>query len=377
MKGTLSARDICNILEKVATSNSFFDSEGKQVEFQTTSHPLADGGDGSLEVIKETITLKTVKVKVHNALLKPIVAQYAVDKNNNAYIEMAAASGLVQLEPHERNCMHTSSFGFGELIKHAIKAGHKHIFLFLGGSATCDAGIGMATALGFRFKDHLGKPILPVGGQLKNIAKIETSDMLKEILNTEFTSLYDVTNSILGSKGAAPVFAPQKGANPDEVKFLDQGLEHLLDLVEDGATHSNLSKLKGGGAAGGMGFGTHYFLGAKLKSGAEEIMRLTHFLERIQYKEIVITAEGQLDITSLNGKITFGVFKVSKKVAIPCYAIVGNTMLSSAEEQQLGIENTFSLIDKAGTKAAISNAKTVLTQVAKDAFKHIAMATVK
>ncbi|WP_299365262.1 glycerate kinase [Winogradskyella sp.] len=384
MKGTLSAKEICEIIESVALENNYVDSIGDSVKFNCTSLPLADGGDGSLSVLKNVLQLQKVNLKVKGPLLEPIRSHYAVDNKGNAYVEMAAAAGLVQVSPEKRNCMHTTSYGFGELINHAISSGIKKVYLFLGGSATCDAGIGMATALGYKFLDKEGKQIQPFGGQLNRVTKIELPQNLEVIKQTSFITLYDVNNTILGSQGAAPAFAPQKGANIQEVRILENGLTNIVELLKTNNDSfenirpakddfQNLEQIRGGGAAGGMGLGTYAFLGAQLSPGTEEIMRLTKFSERIKNQNIIITAEGQIDKSTLNGKVPFGVALEAKNRGIPCYVIGGSVKLMEMQKDQLDVIKWYSLSDSVGKVKSLSNPKGALSKVAKIMLEDIAL----
>jgi glycerate kinase len=385
MKGTLTAFEICEIFESVAEDNAFQNARGEEIAFHCASQPLADGGDGSLEVLWDTLKLKKVLVNVHGPLMKPLPSHYAVDENANAFIEMAAAAGLVQVPEDKRNCMYTTSFGFGELIKHAVLNGAKTIYLFLGGSATCDAGMGMASALGYQFLDKNGKTVRPFGGEMKNVTQIKDSNFSDLIENTTFITLCDVDNPILGPNGAAPVFAPQKGANNEEVAILEDGIANIVDLLKSKkALYSKmqpekqelnyLDKLPGGGAAGGMGLATHFYLGAQLISGTEQIMRLTQFADCLQQQDAVITAEGQIDASTLHGKVPYGVCKASKKQQIPCYVLGGAVKLTDTQKHDLGAKTYYSLSKLVGQKEALTNAKASLKKAAKTILKDIASA---
>ncbi|WP_299521157.1 glycerate kinase [Winogradskyella sp.] len=375
MKGTLSAKQICDIIEYVASENNYVDSNGDAIRFNCTSLPLADGGDGSLDVLWDILELEKISLVVKGSLMKPISSYYAVDKKKNAYIEMAAAAGLVQVPPEKRNCMYTTSYGFGELINHAISHGIKKVYLFLGGSATCDAGVGMATALGYKFLDKEGKQIRPFGGQLYKVAKIESPLNLEKLKQTKFITLYDVNNPILGPQGAAPVFAPQKGANIQEVRILENSLTNIVELLitnndsfEDirptKDDFQNLEQMKAGGAAGGMGLGTYAFLGAQLNPGTAEIMRLTKFSEKIKNQNVVITAEGQIDASTLNGKVPYGVCKEAQKLKVPCYILGGSIKLTEPEKKNLGATSYYSLSERVGKENAISKPEEALAKVA-------------
>ncbi|NBC58085.1 MAG: glycerate kinase [Bacteroidetes bacterium] len=382
MKGTLSAKQICEIIEDVASQNKFVDSQVEKVKFNCTSLPLADGGDGSLDVIGSILGLQKVNLNVKGPLLEPIKSYFAIDSKGNAYIEMAAAAGLVQVSPHKRNCMHTTSYGFGELINHAISNGIKKVHLFLGGSATCDAGMGMATALGFNFLDKNGMKLQPFGKQMQYVHKIEVPQHLEKIKATEFVTLCDVNSPVLGPNGAAPVFAPQKGASPEDVTVLEKGLKKMLSIMKPNNKifkiiepstdeQKSIETLIGGGAGGGMGLGTHCFLGARLTKGTEEIMRLTKFQQIIKNQDVVITAEGKIDTSTLQGKVPYGVCKSAKQNNIPCYVLGGSVKLSDAEKAKLGATYYYSLSQRFGMEKAILEPIGALRKVSEQMLEDI------
>ncbi|MDX1628502.1 MAG: glycerate kinase, partial [Fulvivirga sp.] len=222
-KNSLSAKDVCKYVNEgilLADKNH-----------EITQLPLADGGDGTLAVLKQVIPFQTIGLKVNDPLFRPIMAQYGFSKPYKAYIEMATASGLGLLSPTERNCMHTTSFGTGELIKEVIQRGAKVLYLFVGGSATCDAGIGMASALGYRFYDSRGYDLKPVGASLEKIAGYRYIPTV-DLKGTKFYVMVDVDNPFTGINGAAQVYAPQKGASDQEVTQLDQGLANMRELIK-------------------------------------------------------------------------------------------------------------------------------------------------
>jgi glycerate kinase len=383
MKGTLTAKQICKTFEDVAGNNDFYNSKREKLKFNITSIPLADGGDGSLEVLRDILNLKTVELTVNDPLMRPIKSSYAVDEQNNAFIEIAAAAGLVLLSKEEQNCMHTTSYGFGQLIKHAISNGVKRVYLFLGGSATCDAGIGMATALGYKFLDIKGKILQPFGGQMQYVHSIQTPQHLDKINQTEFITLCDVKNPILGPNGAAPVFAPQKSASLKDVKVLEVGLKNIVNLIETNRKnfvftqavenpYKNLGTLIGGGAAGGMGLGSYAFLGAKLSSGTKEIMRLTKFSEKIRNQNCIITAEGQIDTSTLYGKVPYGVCKSAFKNSIPCYLLGGEIKLTEEELTNLETTHFYSMSECVGKEKAMSQPVESIKKVSKSILEDIA-----
>jgi glycerate kinase len=273
---------------------------------EIVNQPMADGGEGTLEVLKTNLGLEKVEAIVKDPLFRPIKAYYL--KNEHiAFIEMAEASGLKRLETHEYNPAKTSTFGTGELIKHAIESGVKRINLFIGGSATNDGGIGLASALGCSFYSKEGNVLNPTGESLSQIHQIDVNAMKKRIEGIEFKVLTDVTNELYGTDGAAYVYASQKGANAIQMEELDNGLRHLANLL-----NNRNEKIKGAGAGGGIGYGAISFLGAKVQSGISFMLDITQFERKVKEADLVITGEGRIDHQSFQGKVISGVMQIAK-----------------------------------------------------------------
>jgi len=301
-KGTLSAKTVCKAIDAGLKK---FDPQ-----IETIHHPLADGGDGSLEILSKHLQIKGVKCPSQDPLGRPITCEYFVS-DTTAFIEIASASGLVLLSESERNAATTSTYGTGLLIKDAIEKGKREIVLFLGGSATNDAGIGIAQALGFRFFDQNNEVLDPTGENLIRIQKIQKStiDILNDI---EFTLLVDVKNPLYGPNGAAYVYAQQKGADQEGIKRLDDGLRSFATILKN-QTGKDISNLPGGGAAGGIAAGLVAMLNAQIKTGIDSIIELTNFEKELKDADLVISGEGRLDSQSLQGKVVKGVSELCKK----------------------------------------------------------------
>lgn len=313
-KGSLSAVAVC---EAIKSGIQQWDST-----IETILHPLADGGEGTLDILQNYFDLKTVELVVKNPLFKDITATYMVS-SDTAFIEMSNASGLQLLQEHERDCLYTTTFGTGQLIEDAMEKGFEKIVLFIGGSATNDAGIGMATALGFEFYNKASERIEPIGKALIEIAKIEGSHRHEKLDKIQFTVVCDVKNPLYGPNGAAQVYAAQKGASAAAIAFLDLGLQHFSDQV---ATHLNkeVSTIEGAGAAGGLGAGAVCFLNATIKSGIDFVMEQTGF-DTLLKKEIdfIITGEGSVDKQTIEGKVIKGISQRAIQNAIPFSIISG------------------------------------------------------
>jgi len=353
-KGSLSAKQVID-----HTSNGILSS---QKNAEIIAKPLADGGEGSLDVITSLLDCKRVKVVVKDPLFRNVEAVYLMDEDKNAYIEMASASGLALLADKEMDCMYTSSYGTGQLIKHAANHGAKNINLFVGGSATCDGGIGMASALGYKFIDSDRKEIQPIG---KNLLKINSIINPDSKLSINVNVLVDVNNPFHGIDGAAHVFSPQKGANEKEVRHLDSGLKNLSAIVED-MHEIDLQLIKGSGAAGGIAGGTYVFLGAQIVSGFEFMSELLSLDEEVKKADLVITGEGKVDSQTWEGKVVSGVLEICKKHNKKLLIICGISE-SSATPQEV---NIIQLRDKdMSVQYALSHAGELLESKIEEYFK--------
>lgn len=329
--------------------------------------PLADGGEGTLDLLQHHFRGSEILVKVHDPLFRDIEASYIyLAKNKTAFIEMAAASGLQLLQKELQNCSHTTSFGTGELIRHAITHGAKTIVVGIGGSATNDGGVGMATALGYRFLDKNHLPITPTGINLTKIQYIDDSQVLAGLHDVHFKIACDVDNPLYGKNGAAFVYGAQKGASAKEIQQLDQGLEHLATLILENS-QIDLQAIKGSGAAGGMGAGTVAFLNASLHSGIALVKELISFENAIRDANWILTGEGLLDRQTLSGKTIYGVLESAKKQHIPVATLCGNTTLTNLQIKQLGISYADTIIAHSKhLNDAMTNAETYLHTMAKN-----------
>lgn len=285
-------------------------------------YPMGDGGEGTMEALVQALGGTYYPVAVHDPLMRPIEASFAMlADGETAYVEMAAASGLYQLAVDEQNCYHTTSYGTGELIRAALDAGAREVMLGLGGSATSDGGAGMASALGVNFyaSDKLLKA--PAGKDLPYITDIEVDNVDKRLAKVTVTILCDVQNNLLGSDGAAYTYAPQKGAHQTEVEHLEAGLQQLANLLTE-KTNADTQK-SGAGAAGGMGFGAEAILDGTLKPGVEAVMQSNGFEQALASADLVITGEGKLDATTAKGKVVAGVAAKAREHNLAVAALCG------------------------------------------------------
>lgn len=333
-KGTLSAIEVCNIM-KSSIKNLYKDAN-------IISVPVADGGEGTVDAFLYALGGEKKSVWVSDAFNEQkILAHYAMLKDDIAVIEMATCAGLPlvknRLEPDK-----TTTFGVGELIIDAINSGAKKIILGLGGSATNDGGCGMAAALGVKFKDEQNQEFIPTGGTLSQIYKIDMNNIYSKIKDVEFISMYDVDNPLCGKLGASAVFAPQKGADEDMVKLLDEGLAHLAKIIKRDL-HIEVKDIKGAGAAGGLGAGSIAFLQSKLTKGIDVILDTIKFDELVSKADIVFTGEGKFDSQSLHGKVVMGVANRSQKYKTPVIVVTGAIGENIQEAYNKGITAIFSI----------------------------------
>ena len=354
-KGSLSGIEFCDAVERGIK---------KQIENVTiVKLPLADGGDGTVDALKFYTGGKLIAAEVHDPLLRPIQARYLYAENEMlAFIEMAEASGIRLLKNDELNPLETSTYGTGELILDAINRGAKHILLGIGGSSTNDAGMGMANALGFRFFDAENNLLEGRGKDLNRLTTIDTSMVNTELRNIKFEVACDVDNPLFGPKGAASVYAKQKGATKRVVEELDAGLRNFNEKVET-QFGKNLQNIAGAGAAGGLGAGCVLFLNAELKSGTELIKSIADFDEQVKDADWIVTGEGKFDEQTFSGKVIKGVLdsRTNQQLAVFC----GLSELTAEQIAAHKIDYLAEIIQQAsGVEDSIKNAGKYLEEAA-------------
>lgn len=285
--------------------------------------PMSDGGDGLVEVLADALAAERIETPTRDALGRPLTAVWLLTPQF-AVIEMALASGLARLKgPEEYRPLITSTAGTGLLIRAALNRGCRRIVLGLGGSATVDAGCGMASALGFQLLSERGLPLPEGGGALKDLTRIEASSADPRLKATQISCLIDVQNPLLGPSGAARVFAPQKGAAPADVERLETALAHWAVIVKRDLG-ADIAQIPGGGAAGGLGAGCLAFLGATLESGAGWVARQSRLEEAITQADLIITGEGRLDEQTAFGKVPAFVARMAQIQGKPVIALGGS-----------------------------------------------------
>jgi glycerate kinase len=319
--------------------------------------PMADGGEGTVDAMVACLGGHFEYCEVLDPLGDKVRAKYAVIEGGKAVIEMAEASGLTLIPTENRNILKATTYGTGQLIKAALDKGFKQIYIGIGGSATNDGGIGMAQALGAHFLDRNGKEVGFGGEVLGSIVDIDLSEMDVRLKDTEIIVMSDVTNPLCGPKGASAVYGPQKGATPEQIIQLDDGLMSLTEVINK-KYNLEVRDMKGAGAAGGLGMGLVAFTGAKLQSGIDAVLTVAKFREKLEWADLVITGEGRIDGQTINGKVPVGVAKLAAEKNVPVIAIVGSIGTGAEEVYQHNIEAMESCIMAPGTvEDAMEHAK--------------------
>lgn len=298
----------------------------------TECFPVGDGGDGTGILITKALSGVFINEKVHDPLGRAIQTSYGIiDHGNTAVIEMAAASGLHLLKNAERDPLRSSSFGTGELIKKALDRKVTKIILCVGGSATIDGGTGILASLGIRFLDENKRLLNNMPLTLGNLAFIDVSGLDKRVNNCEIIIICDVVNKLLGEKGAAKIFGPQKGANEKQVNQLESFLKQFSQVSLQ-TTGIDMTEIVHGGAAGGVAAGLFTFLNARLENGINYFLQITGFDNALKKADLVITGEGAIDLQTLDGKAPFGVALNARKMKIPVFAIAGSIPLQTNKQ---------------------------------------------
>ena len=290
---------------------------------ETILVPVADGGEGTVQSLVDATGGRIEKLKVHDPLMRKtnsFLGMLGDDKT--AVIEMAAASGIELLNDNDLDPMIASTFGTGELMKKALDLGCYKMIIGIGGSATNDGGLGMAKALGVKFRDAAGNEVGEGGGKLADISEIDDSGLDERLKQCEVLVAADVTNPLTGENGATEVYGPQKGANREQVKKLDKNLEHFGRLLYR-IYRKDFAVMKGAGAAGGLGAGLLAFAGARIRHGFDIVAEITNLEEKIIGADLVITGEGKIDHQTQFGKTPFGVASIAKKYNKPLVAFAG------------------------------------------------------
>jgi glycerate kinase len=358
-KGSLSALQVCRIIERTI----------KEIapDSEVITSPMADGGDGTVETLVESLNGKLIELDVKGPLGEAVRARFGIIGNGTAIIEMASASGLVLVPAGKQNPMETTTYGTGELIAKAIDMGSKKIIVGIGGSATNDGGMGMAQALGYRLLDSNGDLLGFGGKELARLASIDDSGINSKLLATMVEVASDVDNPLYGKRGAAHVYGPQKGAGPEMVEALDEGLKNYAQIVSRDLK-KDIAGLPGAGAAGGLGAGLAAFAGGVLKPGTDIVIETTGLEDKIKDADLIITGEGAMDEQTFYGKSAYGVAKLASNYDIPVITINGSVLSDRAsidEKNSSLFSGNFSIINRPmKLEEAIRDAEKLLSDAA-------------
>lgn len=339
-KESMTAQEACQAMEKGIRK---IDKNAS-----ITKVPMADGGEGTVDALIDATDGEKVTVTVSGPFPEQKVTTYygLLGDKKTAVIEMAKANGVDLVQPKDRNPLLTSTYGTGEMIKHALDQNVEKIIIGLGGSVTNDGGAGMAQALGVRFLDKDQKDLPFGGGALGNLASINQSNLDQRILTTEILIASDVNNPLTGPDGASHVFGPQKGATQEMIEQLDKNLTHYAAVIKK-ECDIDIEKTPGAGAAGGLGAGLLAFTKANLRPGIDSVVEVTHLEAAIQKADIVFTGEGGLNFQTKFGKVPYGVAQIAKKYhkpVIACAGSIGQEIESLYEE---GITAIFGILSQA------------------------------
>ena len=362
-KGSLTSMQISNLL-KQATSEIFPNA-------QTVSMSVADGGEGTMDSLVNSLggTWKTVDVL--GPLQENIKARYGILPEGKAIIEMAEASGLPLVPSDKRNPQKTTSYGTGMLIRDALESGITDITIAIGGSATNDGGMGAMQALGIKFLDENNNELTGCGENLSKVKNIDLDNLHHAVAKTNFTVMCDVTNPLLGNQGATYTFGHQKGADDTMLAELEYGMSIYANKIKS-IIGKDISGKEGSGAAGGLGFALMAFLGAKLQSGIDVVLDLLDFDKKLKDVDLVITGEGRMDNQSAFGKVPSGIGKRCKKMGVPAVAIVGGLLSGYESIYNCGIESVTTTINGAMTiDEALANSEDLYLDAARRLLRMI------
>ena len=361
-KGSLSSRQTDELLTRAAR-NVFGACECIGV-------PVADGGEGTVDAVIDALKGEKVTATVHDPLMNRIQAGYGV-AGDRAIIEMAAASGLTLIPEVLRDPMKTTTYGTGELIRDALDQGCRELYIAIGGSATNDGGMGCLRALGARFLDQDGSELSGCGKDLADVSTIDLSRLDSRLSDASVTVLCDVKNPLCGENGATHTFAKQKGATPETLELLENGMQNYRDVIirQFGI---DCDTVEGAGAAGGLGAALKVFLHAKMQSGIETVLDLIGFDDLLNGADLVVTGEGRADAQSVCGKVMQGVALRAKARGIPVYGLCGSLGDGAELLRDCGVTSLYSLVDEnTSVEEAMANAEEVYYHAAVRMFSRI------
>ncbi|HBH05805.1 MAG TPA: glycerate kinase [Flavobacteriales bacterium] len=353
-KGSLSSEEVGQTIK-----NGILKANPKA---EIVVHSMADGGEGTLEALEKAMAFDRVHLSVEGPLGKKVSAWYGL-KSGTAYIEMAQAAGLMLLPKTKRNPMKTSTYGVGELIRDALTKNAKRIYLFVGGSATNDAGAGMACALGYRFLDKSAQELKPRGENLIDVCQIDRTHAV-DFKQTQIFVATDVNNLLVGNEGAAKMYASQKGAGPAQIEHLERCVQHITSVANK-TFGIQADLLTGSGAAGGLGAGAAWFLNAQIISGSDLLIDSLQLSEKVRNTDVLITGEGKLDEQTLYGKVIYHMVELALHQQKPIVLFCGDNHLDVSTLELEFKADIYALTDSGiSVDHCIQNAKEMLEQLA-------------
>ncbi len=368
LKGTLSSAEAEGLLE--AAAHAHFPNA------TCACVPMADGGEGTVDAVVAAMGGEMRSVRVHDPLGRPVEARYGLLGSGRAIIEMAAASGLTLLGPDERNPLRASTYGTGELISDALMQGCTDVSLAVGGSATNDGGMGCMRALGARFLDEQGSELMGSGADLAHVRAIDVGLLRRYVAGAHFTVMCDVDNPLVGELGATRVFAPQKGATPQQVEELERGMARYAEVLRSTFRMGVDAGAPGSGAAGGLGLACVTFLGARAQGGIDRVLDLVAFGRRLRGASLCITGEGRLDAQTSHGKVVSGVAAACQRRGVPCVALVGvaepNVSIAGVSAV-IAVTEAPELLDAASMQARLAHAHRLYAHRANQLFAALSL----
>ncbi|MEP6734645.1 MAG: glycerate kinase [Chryseolinea sp.] len=359
-KGSVTAEQVCTAIRLGLLSSDPL--------LKICEQPLADGGEGTCELLTNFSHGKFVASEVRDPLSRRISTVFGISQDGEtAFIEMAKASGLQLVNVSERNPWYTTTVGTGDMIRHALDAGVNHIVMGIGGSATNDGGMGMAIALGVEFYDAKNNRLSGRGCDLESATCIDTSNMHPRLNEVDFTVFCDVDNPLTGTRGASHVFAAQKGADEKMIVALDKGLEHYGKLLQQST--GRRVDFSGAGAGGGLPASLKAFANIEIRAGMEFIIGFIGLEEKVRQTDVVFTGEGKVDIQTLSGKVVKGVSDLAKKYSKPLIVVAGKSDVTIRDLQDLKIQKLLTLTaDGTSDKLAMEKAPELIEKLVKGAW---------
>lgn len=335
-KGSLGSREAGEII-KEGILDTIKDAE-------VTVSPIADGGEGTVEALVDGLNGEYIDVEVKGPLNDKVIARYGVIKDV-VVMEMASSSGLTLVPEEKRNPLNTTTYGLGDMIKDALDRGYNNFIIGLGGSSTSDIGLGMLSSLGFKFLDENKKEVGIFGRDLKNIKYIDDTSVDKRLFDSKFKIACDVDNPLYGENGAAAIYGPQKGADKETIKTLDEYAINFSKVVSK-KYKTDYDNISGVGAAGGLGYAFMSFLNGELSPGIDIIIDFLKLDEKMKKVDLAITGEGEINYQTMMGKAPSGVAEVAKKYDIPVIGIAGALGKDVELINDKGIDAFFSITPK-------------------------------